>query len=156
MKALLAKIVDIRYTGYLSSVILITNDIDNTYDTPREFCKFGTRLGAVEHHSYAVPRVVSQGVEREMGLNTYKLYSDLLIIQEVRTLKYDSKGTFTNLFADPVMNPNYIRGRRRHWCHEVRRGFRKTFALTSVVKSFALLHFGYGPLRTFRSCYLRN
>ena len=53
---------------------------------------------------------------------TNKFDSYLLIVQEICTLKDDTKRAFSNLLSDTVMDTNNVGGRRRHveanvWFH---------------------------------------
>ena len=76
----------------------------------RGSCTFDTRLSIGEHHSSEVPGKNSQRVFiHRAKVGVYKFDGDLLIVQKVRSLKDDSKGPLSNLFAHPIMHPDDIR-----------------------------------------------
>lgn len=57
-----------------------------------------------EHHSCGVPIIISGlrltcATRRGRETRAYEFYSDLLIIEQVRALKDDTKGTLSDLLA---------------------------------------------------------
>lgn len=41
-------------------------------------------------------------------MGTYKLDGDLLVVEEIDTLKYDTERTLSDLFANSVMHPHNV------------------------------------------------
>lgn len=77
---------------------------------------FGTRRAAGGHRSFWVPIQQPQYKRPEFGdegsigrvMGTYKLDGDLLVVEEIDTLKYDTERTLSDLFANSVMHPHNV------------------------------------------------
>lgn len=48
---------------------------------------------------------------KSRGKTTYKFDGNLLVVQQVGAFKDDTERTFTNLFANPVVDTHHVRRR---------------------------------------------
>jgi hypothetical protein len=85
-----------------------------TYGILQGFYKSDTRLATGEHRFFAVP--AHSGSARPShttigDITTYKLDGDLLVVEQVGTLKQHAKGALANFLADTVVHA-YDVGRR--------------------------------------------
>lgn len=82
---------------------------DNTYGNRPRSCRFDIHPGAVVRHSFGVPGVLlARKSEWGCLVATYEFDSNLLVVQKIRPLKDDTKGPFTNLFPDSVVDTHYV------------------------------------------------
>lgn len=117
MKAFLAEVVDIRYTGWqggLASFISISTQ--NTLTAAHE--DFVRPVLVPKLWRIAFPWFLywSTCAQRRVRQFAHKFDRYLLIVQEVRAFKYHAEGTLANLLANAVMDAHHVRGRGRHIC----------------------------------------
>lgn len=73
-----------------------------------------TELGCIALPGFLFPVRLRIGVLSGRATNEFD--SDLLVVQEVGALKNDTKRSFTDFFADTVVDTHNIRRRGRHGC----------------------------------------
>lgn len=98
-------------------VVALESLRENTHGSQPEFCMSGTRRAVEERHSSWVP--VSQApcqpcrswnaLHRGVLWMTYKLDGNLLAVEQVHSLKDDTKRALSNLLPYPVVDAHYVR-----------------------------------------------
>lgn len=91
-----------------------------THGTQPESCTFGTHHEVEGHRSSLVPAMVSVLLGMVCGQGqrkaaTYKLDSNLLVVEKICAFENDAEGTLSNLFPNPVVHTHHVRRRRGHF-----------------------------------------
>ena len=117
MKTFLTEIIDVWYTSCKLSVYAALRIGNRTDGIRRGSCRSDTHLVVVGHRFSLVPAVQSALVEtfqlRETG-EPYKLYSHLLVVEQICPFEYHTKRTLADFLSNPIVNADDIRRRRRH------------------------------------------
>lgn len=81
----------------------------DTYGIQPRSCRSGTHRGAEEHRSCEVPVFGQFGCMCSVHRNeTHEFDSNLLVVEEVGTLKDDTKRSLSDFLAHAVVDTHYV------------------------------------------------